>query len=179
MPTLLAQQETRIYGGPDRGVRPGDAVIDCGAHVGVYVRTALDAGAKIVVAVEPAPQNIESPRWNFSQEIAAGQVVVYPQGVWDREEMLPLYSDPANSAGDSFIIRGGNDVVTAKGPAALGRGNSSCTSPGTQYVGKRARSSAPGHGMPRPYIPDGGHSLPLPATAGEKSRLGAALRFIS
>ena len=113
LPTLLAQQETRIYGGPDRGVRPGDAVIDCGAHVGVYVRTALDAGAKIVVAVEPAPHNIESLRRNFPEEIAAGQVVVYPKGVWDREETLPLYSDPANSAGDSFIIQGRNDVVTA------------------------------------------------------------------
>ena len=113
LPTLLAQQETRIYGGPERGVRPGDTVIDCGAHVGVYVRTALDAGAKIVVAVEPAPHNIESLRRNFPEEIAAGQVVVYPKGVWDREETLPLYSDPANSAGDSFIIRGRNDVVMA------------------------------------------------------------------
>ena len=86
LPTLLAQQETRIYGGPDRGVRPGDAVIDCGAHVGVYVRTALDAGAELVVAVEPAPNNIESLRRNFPQEIAAERVVVYPKGVWTEKK---------------------------------------------------------------------------------------------
>jgi hypothetical protein len=43
---LLAQQRRKIYGDANTGgVRKGDIVLDAGAHVGVYVRTALDAGA--------------------------------------------------------------------------------------------------------------------------------------
>ena len=109
---LLAQQESDIYGAGDDRVGPGDVVLDCGAHVGVYVRNALDAGASKVVAIEPAPLNIECLRRNFPKEIEDGRVVVYPKGVWDKDELLPLYEDPANSAADSFIIRGPNDVVS-------------------------------------------------------------------
>jgi hypothetical protein len=54
---LLAQQETRIYGDADTGgVRKGDIVLDGGAHIGTYVRTALEAGAKTVVAIDPSPK---------------------------------------------------------------------------------------------------------------------------
>lgn len=87
-------------------------VLDCGAHVGVYVRNALDAGASKVVAIEPAPKNLEALRRNFPDEIADGRVIVYPKGVWDQEELLPLYEDPNNSAADSFIMQGADDVVT-------------------------------------------------------------------
>ena len=111
LPNLLAQQQSGIYDNEANGVRPGDIVLDCGAHVGVYVRTAIDAGAKKVVAIEPAPENIECLRRNFKAEIATGQVVVYPKGVWDADAALPLYQDPTNSAADSFIIKGPNDVV--------------------------------------------------------------------
>jgi hypothetical protein len=60
----------------------------CGAHIGVYIREALSLGAKLVVAVEPALENLECLRRNFATEIAAGRVIVYPKGVWDREEVL-------------------------------------------------------------------------------------------
>ena len=52
---LLAQQDRDIYGDDRLGVRQGDIVFDCGAHMGVYTRKALSAGAKLVVAVEPTP----------------------------------------------------------------------------------------------------------------------------
>ena len=42
---LLAQQQRNIYGDQTWGVRKGDIVLDCGAHVGTYTRKALDAGA--------------------------------------------------------------------------------------------------------------------------------------
>src|SRR5262245_37415827 len=51
--SLLAEQEENIYGAGDQGVRAGDIVFDCGAHVGVFTRVAIAAGAKLVVAVEP------------------------------------------------------------------------------------------------------------------------------
>lgn len=103
MPVLLAQQQAKIYG----DVVADEIVIDGGAHVGVYTRRALDAGAKLVVAVEPAPDNVECLRRNFASEIGAGRVIVYPKGVWDRDDELVLHTVAGNSAGDSFVIQNG------------------------------------------------------------------------
>lgn len=111
LPILLAQQELGIYAFPNVKEEPGQVVLDCGAHVGVYTRRALRAGAKLVVAIEPSPGNVESLRRNFKDEIAAGRVIVYPKGVWDKEEMMPFYADPDNSAADSFVVRGAKDKV--------------------------------------------------------------------
>ncbi len=111
LPVLLAQQASDIYSSSSVGVRTGDIVLDCGAHVGVYTRKALAAGASLVVAIEPAKANLECLRRNFKAEIAAGRVVICPKGVWDKEELLPLYENPDNSAGDSFVIRASQDVV--------------------------------------------------------------------
>ncbi|MBI3683839.1 MAG: FkbM family methyltransferase [Acidobacteria bacterium] len=104
LPFNLAEQARNIYGRNGRGVRPGDIVLDCGANVGVFTRASLKAGAKLVVAIEPAPENIECLRRNFTDEIASGKVVVYPKGVWDKEDILELHIDPHNSAADSFVI---------------------------------------------------------------------------
>jgi FkbM family methyltransferase len=105
LPYNLAEQERKIYGGGERGVRAGDIVLDCGANVGVYTRASLQNGAKLVVAIEPAPENIECLRRNFKQEIASGRVIVYEKGVWDKDDMLIMRVDPHNSAADSFVIR--------------------------------------------------------------------------
>jgi FkbM family methyltransferase len=101
--SLLAEQEENIYGAGDQGVRSGDVVLDCGAHVGVFTRTAIAAGAKLVVAVEPSPRNLECLRRNMAPEIAAGRVVVIAEGVWDQTGTLPLHMDPHNSAGNSLL----------------------------------------------------------------------------
>jgi FkbM family methyltransferase len=104
---LLAQQRTRIYGDADTGgVRKGDIVLDGGAHVGTYVRTALDAGAKTVVAIEPSPEALWSLHRNFRKEIAAGEIIVYEKGIWDEEKTLVLYANGNGAAGDSFVTEG-------------------------------------------------------------------------
>ncbi len=106
LPFNLAEQELDIYGTSDRSpVRAGDIVLDCGANVGVFTRKALDHGASKIVAIEPAPENLECLRRNFKAEIASGQVVVYPKGVWDKDDVLEMNVDPKNSAGDSFVIQ--------------------------------------------------------------------------
>lgn len=105
LPFNLAEQARKIYGTGPTAVKPGDVVLDCGANVGVYVRDALDAGAKLVVAIEPAPENVECLRRNFAAEAAAGRVVVYPKGVWNKDDFLSLNVDPTNSAADSFLIQ--------------------------------------------------------------------------
>ena len=53
----LAEQSADIYG---HDLRSGDIV--------------LDAGAKLVIAIEPAPENLECLRRNFKSEIAAGNM---------------------------------------------------------------------------------------------------------
>ncbi|MEO8128407.1 MAG: FkbM family methyltransferase [Bryobacteraceae bacterium] len=85
-------------------VKPGDIVLDCGANVGVFTNAALKAGAKVVVAVEPAPENLECLRRNFVQQIEDGRVIVYAKGVWDKEDFLTLNVDEHNSAADSFVL---------------------------------------------------------------------------
>jgi len=100
---LLGQQQLDIYSSPESHVSGGDIVLDCGAHVGVFTRIALKRGARLVVAIEPAPENLECLRRNFRDEIARGRVIVVPKGVWNKNDFLPMYIN-RNSAGDSFVI---------------------------------------------------------------------------
>ncbi len=116
LPFNLAEQETRLYGAGDWAVRQGDIVLDCGANVGVYTREALDAGARLVVAIEPGPENLKCLRLNFAAEIAGGRVIVYPKGVWDKEDLLTLYVPPGISTGDSFVFRREGDLPVDKMP---------------------------------------------------------------
>jgi FkbM family methyltransferase len=98
----LAEQESKVYGVSPFGVQPGDIVLDCGANIGVYTREALTAGAKLVVAIEPSPNNIKCLQKNFKAEIERGRVIVYEKGVWNREEVLK-FSVSDVSAEDSFV----------------------------------------------------------------------------
>ena len=50
-------------------------------------------------------------RRNFQREIEEKRVIVEALGVWDKDDVLPLYVDPLNSGADSFVIRGPNDHV--------------------------------------------------------------------
>ncbi|SPE31528.1 exported hypothetical protein [Candidatus Sulfopaludibacter sp. SbA3] len=104
LPFNLAEQEREIYGTGEFAVHPGDVVLDCGGNVGVFTQTALQHGARLVVAFEPAPENIESYRRNFQEQIAAGKVILVPKGVWDKDDVLLLKRDPHNTAADSFIM---------------------------------------------------------------------------
>jgi FkbM family methyltransferase len=104
LPWDLAEQERNIYGTGERSVRAGDIVLDCGANIGVYTRVALAAGAKTVVAIEIAPENLECLRRNFAEEVKAGRVIIYPKGVWDKDDVITLTVDPKNSAADTVVM---------------------------------------------------------------------------
>ena len=88
----------------DAKVRPGEIVLDCGAHVGVFTHHALKNGAAKVVAIEPDPTNLECLRRNFKDEIASGRVIVFPQGVWSHPDTLTFF------LGDTPAV---NSVVAA------------------------------------------------------------------
>lgn len=100
----LAQQARQHYEQPGHRVEAGDIVLDCGAAFGAFTRTALARGAKLVVAVEPSPANVECLKRNFTSEIAAGRVIVYPKGLWDTEGTLTMYLY-GYSVLDSFVMR--------------------------------------------------------------------------
>jgi FkbM family methyltransferase len=101
----LAEMKRRIYGTGTHFVQPGDVVLDCGANVGTFTRQALSAGAAKVIAIEPAPENLVCLRRAFAPEIESGRLIVYPKGVWDKEDTLTLHIDDHNSAADSFVMQ--------------------------------------------------------------------------
>jgi FkbM family methyltransferase len=113
LPFNLAEQQRRIYGHGEHFVRPGDIVLDCGANIGVFVRSALNAGAQKVIAIEPAPENLECLRRNFKREVEQNRVVIYPKGVWDRDDFLTLNITHGNSAADSFVITPEHSAASA------------------------------------------------------------------
>ncbi len=88
-------------------VRPGDTVIDCGAHVGTFTRYALARGATTVVAVEPDPLNMACLRENFAQEIAERRVIAVQVGVWDHAETLRLLRR-VNSGSSTVVTQEGS-----------------------------------------------------------------------
>jgi FkbM family methyltransferase len=103
----LVEQQNDVYEGPV-GVRAGDVVLDCGANVGAYTRHALDRGAKVVVAIEMAPESLECLRRNLEREVTGGRVIIYPKGVWNKEDELQLSTgdDWASTASSVVLDRG-------------------------------------------------------------------------
>lgn len=101
----LAEQEQGVHGNE---VHPGDIVLDCGANVGVYTRIALNQGARVVVAIDVAPEPLACLRRTFEHEIQEGRVIVYPKGVWDKDATLRLsVSSKLASTDDSVALNRG------------------------------------------------------------------------
>src|SRR4030095_16448953 len=87
---VLAEQEFAMYGDAEGlGVHRGDVVIDAGAHVGLFTRTALEAGASKVVTFEVTPKANLCLRRNLAKEIADGRGVVMEYGVWHEDAQNP------------------------------------------------------------------------------------------
>ena len=83
--------------------RPKDVVLDCGASAGTFTRAALRHGAKLVVAIEPAPWALECLRRNLRDEIQSGRVILYPKGVWDQDDTLQI-NIPAGMASTAATV---------------------------------------------------------------------------
>lgn len=105
LPFNLAEMEQHIYGSGEHFVRAGDVVLDCGASDGDFTRQALEAGAQTVIAIEITPSSAECIRRNLAAETAAGRVIVYPKGVWDKDDTLTLNVDDTNFAANSVVMR--------------------------------------------------------------------------
>ena len=100
----LAETDAKYADFAPAPIHAGDIVLDCGANVGTFTYYALRLGAKKVIAIEPAPNNLESLRRNFGKEVTEGRVVIYPKGVWDKDDVLTLNESNSSSAMDSFVV---------------------------------------------------------------------------
>jgi FkbM family methyltransferase len=116
LPFNLAEMDLHIYGQGEHFIHPGDIVLDCGASDGDFTREALRAGASKVVSIELAPASIECLRRNLASEIAAGRVVVYPKGVWDRDDSLTLQVDDTNFAANTVALLPGTTHASVQVP---------------------------------------------------------------
>jgi len=99
----LVEFDSKYAKFPGKPMRAGDIVLDCGANVGTFTRAALRMGVKQVIAIEPSPKNLECLRRNFAAEIASSQVIIYPKGVWDKDDELVLEENHETSAMDSVV----------------------------------------------------------------------------
>ena len=90
---------------PDRQVKPGDVVLDCGAHVGIFTDSALRRSAAKVIAFEIHPVNLECLRRNFAKEIADNRVIVVAKGVWSSESTMDFAFSRENSGMGSLILK--------------------------------------------------------------------------
>ncbi len=98
----------KVYDHPLAHVGRDDVVIDCGAHIGGFTRIALQAGARLVVAIEPEIANLRAFRRNFEQELKNARVLLIPKGVWETTGKLSLH---ISKTGDSHSI-----IFAQKGP---------------------------------------------------------------
>jgi FkbM family methyltransferase len=101
----IAEIEAKYANFPGEPIQKGDVVLDCGANVGVETLYALRLGASKVVAIEPSPVNVEVLKKNFAKEIEQGRVIVYPKGVWDKDDILELHLNDDTSAMDTFLLK--------------------------------------------------------------------------
>jgi FkbM family methyltransferase len=113
---LMDEQLEDIYEPPGHEIRKGDIVLDCGANIGIFTRTALSRGASLVVAIEPSPQTLNAFRRNFDTEIREGRVVVYPKGVWDHDAEMELSVDEEFQARDTLVLPQGRPVPKIRVP---------------------------------------------------------------
>jgi FkbM family methyltransferase len=116
LPFNLAEIERHVYGSGPHFIRAGDIVLDCGASDGDFTREALQAGAGKVVAIEIAPTSAECIRRNLAAEVASGRVVVYPKGVWDRDDSLDLNVDDTNFAANSVVMHSDSSHASVRVP---------------------------------------------------------------
>jgi FkbM family methyltransferase len=102
---VIAEQQWVSSKAQSYGVKPGEVVMDVGAHVGTFGDDALRSGAARVIMVEPDPVNVECIRRNFPTEIADGRVVLIPEGAWSEEGSLDFAIGVANSGSGSLVLK--------------------------------------------------------------------------
>jgi FkbM family methyltransferase len=101
---ILAEQSWISQYSSQYSVKPGDIVVDVGAHIGSFDDDALRRGASKCILVEPDPVNVECIRRNFKKEIEQGRIILVPEGAWSTHSTLTFSEGVANSGTGSFVL---------------------------------------------------------------------------
>jgi FkbM family methyltransferase len=100
---LSEQRAERVYEHGPVAVRPGDVVIDGGAHIGAWTRLALNQGAAQVIAFEPQAENAQLLRRNVASEIISSKAILFEAALWAEPGELTLHLHPQESAGHTVL----------------------------------------------------------------------------
>lgn len=84
-------------------VRPGDIVVDAGAHIGSFSLLVSDK-ARRIIAFEPEPENFELLRLNAAPH---GNIEAHRKALWSGTGEGKLYHNRSNSGGHSLLGPGG------------------------------------------------------------------------
>lgn len=89
-------------------VRPGDVVVDGGAHIGIYtIAFALAVGKTGVVhAFEPSSRNREFLIKNVNEN-KHQNVVIHPEAISDQYSDRTIYLHPTNTGNNSLLFKQG------------------------------------------------------------------------
>lgn len=109
---LIGEQESRLkeYDGPL------DVVLDVGAHIGTFCCTAAEHGAKLVIAMEPDPENFKCLVENVHNNHMQDRIVTLPfaASIVDYQQLV-LRAASGNSGQRSLVFNkawGGAKVWT-------------------------------------------------------------------
>jgi FkbM family methyltransferase len=79
-------------------------VIDAGANIGMFTRSALMRGAARVICLEPSPLTADCLELTFEREIRSGRVTVLRKGAWNRVETLHFESGNRSNPGVHSVV---------------------------------------------------------------------------
>ena len=108
---LIGEQQWIIEETPEARLKPGDIVVDCGAHVGAFSDRAFREGASKVIAFEPDPIQIQCLRRNFAPEIEAGKFVLIEKAVWSDIGTTTFRIGAGNSGAGSVVEQPADSTV--------------------------------------------------------------------
>ncbi|MGH9353454.1 MAG: FkbM family methyltransferase [Terriglobia bacterium] len=102
---LIQEFERNVYLGGPVQIRSGDVVLDIGANIGLFSRQAVAAGARRVLALEPAPSTARALERNLAAALVAGTVSVLRKGAWDSHDTLRFTVYPGQPGRSSLELR--------------------------------------------------------------------------
>jgi len=89
---FVEQLLLQIYQNDLVSVAKGDVVMDVGAHLGTFTKLALQNEARLVVAFEPEPTNIECFKRTFEKELEEEKVILMEAAVWNESGTISFSS---------------------------------------------------------------------------------------
>jgi len=109
----IAEQHAGIYTPNDPPMNAGDVILDCGANIGAFSKRCFQYDPKLVISIEPAPNNLSCLRRNLAPEIQSGRALIIPSGLWSQDGDLMLSLDPRNPLRHSIVFdRGARSEVS-------------------------------------------------------------------